>query len=288
VSRFLASYLAGDYVPVWNEMRRLPPLSPPPGPVPLLQAVDRFLDEHAALVRDVEAVCCETMRRVRANLEMIVSRLDAGGYIFHDFCEQSFTPLAGPERDSEELVRLVEATFGPLPRSVKAFITVVGEVCLLGNHPMWGIEYPPKGPSLFVFSPNPPITRMESSGETVIWYPDPLVVEFRYSRKRLSLDEVMFHYEEMNRIDESGPSRLEFSADAVHKAGYSGGTPYYVHLPDGRADGSVTLDVKGETYFVDYLRHAILDWGGFPGFEEAPTGRDHGLVAELKRELFPF
>jgi hypothetical protein len=288
VSRFLTSYLSGNHVSVWDEMRRLPPLSPPPATLPLLEAIDRFPDEHAAQVRDVEAVCFETMRRVRANLEMISFRLHARGYIFHDHSGRRFVPLTGPERDSEELVRLAETTLGPLPRSVQAFITVVGEVCFLGNYLPWGIDYPATGHKTFIYDPKLSIKPIESPGETAIWYPDPLVIEFRYGRYGLSLDEVMRHHTEVYLLGDGGPRGLEFSADAVHKAGYSGGTPYYVHVPDGGADGIVALDTRGDMYFVDYLRHAILEWGGFPGFEAAPAGRDAGLIAELKRDLIPF
>jgi len=288
MSRFLTRYLVGNHIPVWVEMRRLPPFSPPPSPVPLLEAVDHFPDEHAALLQDVDAVCAETMRRVRANLEKIVSRLLARDYMFRDLYGRSFTPLTGPERDSEELIRLVETALGPLPRSVRAFINVVGEVCFLGNYPQWGIDYPPKGHRTFVYAPNLPVEPTEASVEAANWYPDPLVIEFRYGRYGLSLDEVMRHHKDSNYVNDGNLHRLDFAADAVHKAGYSGGSPYYVHMPGIGADGQLTLDARGDMYFVDYLRHAILEWGGFPGFEAAPAGRDRGLMAELKRGLIPF
>jgi hypothetical protein len=82
--------------------------------------------------------------------------------------------------------------------------------------------------------------------------------------------------------------RLEFAPDEVHKAGYSGGTPYYMIVLEGGVDGRIVMDVKGEMQFVDYLRHAILNWGGFPGFENAPPGADNGVIKRLKEGLITF
>lgn len=60
--------------------------------------------------------------------------------------------------------------------------------------------------------------------------------------------------------------RFDFALDIVRKAGYSGGTPYYMIVSRSGADNCIVTDSRGEMQFVDYLRHAILDWSGFPGF----------------------
>ena len=90
--------------------------------------------------------------------------------------------------------------------------------------------------------------------------------------------------------------------DMLHKADISGGAPYAVRLPDGRADaalrnvsalvpdaslpGGLGVDVPepNET-LVGYLRRSFR-WAGFPGFEALP-GRPDDMLAALRRGLLP-
>jgi hypothetical protein len=245
------------------------------------------------MVEDVWQVTLETMRRVRANLEVIMSRLHADGYEFYDYDEKRFTPVMGPDDSFEALIDALDHEFAPLPLSLKAFVTVVGDVCFLGNHPSWGIDFPPKGPSTYIFDPISNPTFNTKLPKAAIWYPDPLVVEFRGSRYAVTVNKMMANYrsslESWNpEVVDTSIVRLEFAPDEVHKAGYSGGTPYYMILPESGADGRIVMDAKGEVQFVDYLRHAILYWGEFPGFEKAPAGADHGVIERLKAGLISF
>jgi hypothetical protein len=65
MTRFLDRYLRGEYVQVWDE----------------LQALGEAVRDEP-LYSDARAVAHETMRRVRANLELLVPRLRAAGYDF--------------------------------------------------------------------------------------------------------------------------------------------------------------------------------------------------------------
>ena len=202
-------------------------------------------------------------------------------------------PLNGPDPTSATLIDALNREFGPLPLSFKAFVTIVGDVCFLGTHPRWDIKTPPKGGSTFVFDPDHVSKTRGPFITPVGWYPDPLVIEFRHSRYKSSVEDVIANYRERfaswgaDEIDIS-QCGLDFAPDEITKAGYSGGSPYSLLVPSGRADARVTLDTKGEMYFIDYLRQAILEWGGFPGFEGAFRDSDRGVIAHLKKDLIKF
>jgi hypothetical protein len=54
--------------------------------------------------------------------------------------------------------------------------------------------------------------------------------------------------------------------DDFHKDNVSGGDPYGLELPNPSADFFL-MYTPYDLFFVPYLRHAILRWGGFPGLE---------------------
>lgn len=72
--------------------------------------------------------------------------------------------------------------------------------------------------------------------------------------------------------------------DDVHKDNESGGDPYGVKLPNPSAD-FIFLDGERDLPFVQYLRVAILQWGGFPGLERIPHFE---ALGELVAGLEPF
>jgi hypothetical protein len=87
--------------------------------------------------------------------------------------------------------------------------------------------------------------------------------------------------------DEDGERRMYVVApDALHKANVSGGEAYMIALPAPVADAEVEEEPHCVT-FVEYLRIAILGWGGFPGWEQSRAGRPAELD-QLRSGLIPF
>src|SRR3989337_560685 len=69
---YLERYLSGEHEPVWDELQAL--------------GLAVRQEPHFSLAR---AVAAETMRRVRRDCEMIVSRLRASGYVFGTYPDGS-------------------------------------------------------------------------------------------------------------------------------------------------------------------------------------------------------
>jgi hypothetical protein len=60
---------------------------------------------------------------------------------------------------------------------------------------------------------------------------------------------------------------LHLAPDYLHKAQVSGGEPYGIELPEAGADAPWRNDdLHAGATFVTYLRSALLDWAGFPGW----------------------
>ena len=225
---YLKRYQNGEYERVWDELQAL--------------GADVRKELHYPQALEVAA---ETMRRVRGNCELIVSRLKSAGYTFGFYPDgtryNNPEPLVGPSRESQAAIVQLEREAGPLPLSLVAFWKVVGTVDLIGMHATW-----PNGL-------------------------DPLVV---YPPQ---VTESCFYEDEDERFGFLAP-------DDVHKDNESGGDPYGVTLPDPSAD-FIFLNEEHNLLFVQYLRMAILQWGGFPGLERIPRFEP---LSELVAELEPF
>jgi hypothetical protein len=77
------------------------------------------------------AVARETMRRARANIELLVPRLTSLGYQFaHP--DRVFVPA---DQETRGEVAEVERRSGPLPLSLRVWCEEVGEVNFMGSHP---------------------------------------------------------------------------------------------------------------------------------------------------------
>jgi hypothetical protein len=222
---YLDRYLWGEHEQVWTDLQALGP------------AV-----REEPIVSLAREVADETMRRVRRNREVIVSRLDALGYAFgvypdgsHGYYTQG--PLiSASDQTRADYVRLEKRT-GPLPLSLTAFWHEVGSVDLVGMHGSW----PELLDALVVYPP-----------ETAIY----------------DLDD----WEANLRDGCLGPSDLfeaGLAPDCKHKDNISGGPPYGVVLPDASCD-FVLQNEHHHLLFVPYLRLAILRWGGLPGLEGVP------------------
>jgi hypothetical protein len=187
------------------------------------------LRQDAAAWQDATAVAHETMRRVLANVERIHEALVDDGYEFED-PDRALVP---PVRDAARQLDLVERAVGPLPLSLRAWLEVVGSVNFVGTHPDWEYEYTD---ALVVERSIPSITREYEDRRSGDWFVD----EDRFP--------------------------LDLAPDYLHKADVSGDSPYSIWLPDAGVDAPWAFDDLHETSFVGYLRSAILEWGGFPGW----------------------
>jgi hypothetical protein len=212
---------------------------------------EEALGEHAA---DALAVAYETMHRVEANIRTIAERLRALGYrfvypgsgggLFGLRKPQEHLPHVPPPANVRALLTELEDTAGgPMPLSLRAFFEIVGEINFNGDHP-----------------------SIAPTGSHIT--PDPLMF--------CSAEEALEMIGSIDR-DDGDPLIIEFAPDALHKANISGGGPYYMEVPHLAADGLVR-DAPQEVTLVEYLRTAILGWGGFPGWEGAEA-----LPAELDR-----
>jgi hypothetical protein len=217
-------YIAGEHEAVWRELVAL-------GGEARSQA-------HAA---DALAVAYETMHRVDQNIRLLSDRLSAlqyefvapgqRGALFGLVKAKAHAPHTPPDPQAWDKIReLEEACEGPIPISLRAFYDVVGEVNLLGRHPVLA----PEGSDLA---------------------PDPLVVG--------GIDDALASIDAWD----SDQQIIAVAPDALHKANVSGGDPYMIFVPAAVADAPLEEEPHDVT-FVEYLRIAVR-WGGFPGWEAA-------------------
>ena len=243
VRPYLDRYLAGEHEQVWKELVAL--------------------GEAALASSDAREVADETMRRVAQNVGTIAERLRKLDYRFvYPGSEGGFfglrkakvhEPLVPPTADSRsQVAELEELVGGPIPLSLRAFFSLVGEINLNGSHPS--------------------LAPVDSDVA-----PDPLMV--------CSVEDAIAMIDSEVR-DEDEPARIEFAPDALHKANVSGSGPYFTEVPAEGADG-IVQDAPVDGTFVEYLRHAILQWGGFPGWAEAGDSVP-AEIAELRAGLIAF
>lgn len=235
----LTRYQAGDRERVWHELRQLG---------------DRVREPE--LADQVQAVCDEMALRARHNVTVLVERLAAYGYRFHDNDDQQtpIAPIRTPTAGAAPLAAWLNGRFGAVPMTVSSWLRLVGDVWLVGTHPSW-----------------------PGSAQA-----DPLVLELEYSRYQGASTQDFYEGELDAWRDSTGddPSArcfvLPVAPDRLHKANISGGAPYGFRVPDGCAEGVFVAEVAMP--FVDYL-NAVFRCGGFPG----PVQDEAGW--RIRREL---
>jgi hypothetical protein len=212
---FLERYRDGEYKELWDELIALGP------------AVRQSpYAEGARLVAE------ETMRRVAANVDTVIRRLESTGYRFRMKKGAHIPP--GPQTD--HFLKKLDDLAGPAPLSLATFYKTVGSVDLTGYHE----QLPASSGGYFL--------------------PDPLVV--------FPLEQILLEYDA--RVG-ANFSRICIAPDVYHKADFWGGASYEMALPDARADGEL-LDERHGLFFVDYLRLAFRWGGfpGYDGMERIP------------------
>jgi hypothetical protein len=182
--------------------------------------------------KEATEVAGELIGRAGRNVRRLHQALAQSGYSF-DLGDAALTP---PQPDIDERIAEVERTVGPMPLAVRVWLQEIGNVNLTGSHPLWGFQYG-----------------------------DPLVVE-------CAIDDVVEEYEDRKHVgwfELAGTDRfpLSLAPDYLHKSDVSGGAPYGINLPAPAVDALWDNDAlhQGLT-FVEYLRSALLRWGGFPGW----------------------
>src|SRR3954453_6345240 len=113
MATYLDRYRLGEYKRVWAE---------------LLALGGRVREQP--LYADALAVARETMTRARANIELLVQRLNTLGYRF----AHPDRVFVAADDDFRGHVEEVEGRVGPLPVSLKVWCEVVGEVNFMGSH----------------------------------------------------------------------------------------------------------------------------------------------------------
>lgn len=220
---YLKMYLAGNEKKVWDEIENLKPNS--------------LSDE---ILKDVNDVCEETMRRVRENILSIYNLLKSRNFDFSKYPDGSshnfIRGIEEPDEDVETKIAHLESVAGQLPLSLKAFWRIAGSVCLVAYSPGW----PEYSDQLCVASINDNIEVVDE------WH------EFRSECEDHAND----------------PFMVFISPDEDHKDNYDGGLFYNILLPCDTVDARVN-NSPSEASFVAYLREAF-ESKGFPGLECPP------------------
>ena len=77
---------------------------------------------------DALAVAYETMQRAEQNIQILLGRLRAIGYVFAD------VPHIPPDRKTWKTIQKLNKAVGSMPLSLRAFYDVVGAVNFIGKH----------------------------------------------------------------------------------------------------------------------------------------------------------
>jgi hypothetical protein len=242
---WLERYQGREREQVWHELRQYGQQVRDPG-----------------LAAEAQAVCDEMARRGRHNVEVIITRLRAQGYRFHnnDEAQESVEPLRPPGSEAAALADWLESTFGPVAMTVSSWLRLVGDVWLVGTHPGW--------------------PEMSAA--------DPLVIELEGSRfpetsMRDFYQGELDAWREWSTDDEdAGGFVLPVAPDRLHKANISGGAPYGFRIPDATTEGLFIRDVAMP--FVAYLNWTFRH-GGFPGY--APGDQQWQIKQGLASGLLP-
>jgi len=213
---------------------------------------------------DAQAVAGETMKRALHNVTHLIDRLQKLGFKFYApaiagiewqgpvgprISTRDFLRHMPPDSETPRELADIERCFGVLPLSLRAWYEIVGGVEFRGDHS-----------SLAGFlGPRPEVQGREI-------YPDPLVVfPPVYQFMSRGAEGASLRRGAIRRVPGDSPELLEISADLVSKAGYGGGLPFQIQVPNVCADARLLRERHGRS-FLDYIRVSFR-WGGFPGWE---------------------
>ena len=233
---------------------------------------------QAEVYPDAWAVAIETMQRVRHNVEILIPRLEELGYQFgyewlkdewlnvdEEWIEIQPALFAPPPANIIKQIRDFEAQAGPLPLSIKAFYSEVGEINFFGRHPTW--EH---------------LFEREKSLEQPPSNLDPLAV-IGFSEKILE-DYISWREVMQKKGLKASSYPLMISVDSDLKYDVSGSGIYEIEVPNPSAD-AMLLNEWHNTTFVNYLR-ICLQYGGLPGLQYI-SGFLSEELSYLRQDLLP-
>lgn len=290
-------YVRGELVPVWEELSQLD------------EAV--FAEPLHADALDVAR---ETMRRARATIVLLQQRLRALGYRFGvthldpatcfwlEDEMRSPPPYTPAPADAEGKVAALEAARGRLPLSFRAWLEHIESVNFVGMFVGTSADSAIQATtgtmgeaqaseSHDVLSHEAPTRSLHLAGEPASHALPSEVVQFM----RAHPDRVdPFWYwpslptwhELLHHMTPGTPYDVTFSPDAPVKGGEPGGIGYQFVALTASADAWVESE-RWRMRFVPYLRHCLLEWGGFPGIGEY-AGLPSSVMAPLTSGLTPF
>ena len=259
---YLSRYQQGEYQQVWQDLYMLS--------TGVYQA-----DVYA----DAWAVAIETMKRVRHNIEILIPRLEKLGYEFgYEWLKEEWPDVdeewiaiqpalyAPPPANITEQIQHFEALAGPLPLSIKAFYSEVGEVNFFGRHISWD----------HLFEREQPLEKPPSNL-------DPFAV-IGLSEKIFG-DYISWREEMQKQGLETRSYPLMIALDYDLKYTVSGSGAYEMEVPNASADG-ILFNEWHTTTFVNYLR-ICLHYGGLPGLQYI-SGFLSKELSYLRKDLLHF
>lgn len=203
-----------------------------------------------------------TMTTVRDVIDAIVEALRDQGYVFAHPKRAFVAPRAGVS----QRVDAIEARVGPIPPALRAAWEIVGSYDLTGSHPDWPV-------TACLMLPG------AKEGPGGVWMTDSIVL---YSPTDV-----------LARLDDAEDEfrdRVPVWPDAHHKAGYSGSPETCVAIPSNDPDAELIEgdpNAKRPPTLVAYLRWALTNFGGFPGFSEIGADKWPALTAS-RNLVVPF
>lgn len=119
-----ARYHAGERAAIWYELRQL----------------GSAVRSDARTASEAQAVCDEMARRARTNVERIIERLRLQGYRFHtnvDIPADTAALIPPDDARARQAIDWLESHFDGIPMTLRSWLTIVGDVWLVGTHPKW-------------------------------------------------------------------------------------------------------------------------------------------------------
>jgi hypothetical protein len=203
--------------------------------------------------------------RINDNLNVLIDNLVSSGYQF-----ASPNDVKGiPDPEVWVWSQGLEQQGIVIPISLRAFISEVGAIDLMGSNPEW---------------PKSGYAGLDRESGNDVWYTDPLVVGYVSETNILGMYEGWQYQIKEEGRENVGPFVIEFAPDHFHKANISGGVPYSINASVPSVDCLVLYE-RLNTSFLTHVRNAI-EWGGMPGFKYIDE-YDKNIIERLRSNLLP-
>lgn len=214
---------------------------------------------------EVVEVAEATMQRVAQNADLLAERLRVFGWQALLAEHQDLRTLPKLS-DQAVFARIEDISGAPVPPTLLAFWRVVG-----GINWVWDYNAPVAQPDLgFTLPP-------EEHDPLCIDAPEVITYLF---------DEWIYQKQEY-KPDLTSQFMIDLAPDYLHKADYSGGSPYCIEVPFLGAD-PMLAEERHKLPFLDYLRLAFR-WSGFPGLDQHADRHDvREFVTRFGKGLIPF